>query len=76
MTETYIAYDDESGIIYGVGDTEAEACARADHDCGITGDWRTAPASAALVAQIERSGGRICWRLVDSIACTVDGDYR
>lgn len=72
MTETYIAYDNHSAIIYGVGDTPDEACARADKDWGIPGDWLTAPASAALVAQIESRGGRIPWTIVDGIACCAD----
>ncbi len=54
-------------------EAEHELAATADAD-----DFRIWPASAALLADVERRGGDIAWRRVGGVACTVaeeDGDH-
>lgn len=36
--------------------------------------FKIVPASAALIADVERRGGSIAWRTRDGIACTKDED--
>lgn len=84
-TRGFIVADDTS--IAGIGLTESAALADAAEwtregvEVHVSRrEWQTngqrgaylAPASAALLAQVDRDGGCIAWEFIDGVACTVE----
>ena len=77
----YVCYDHtSSAAIYGTGVTEQDAWEDAlewlfrdgrteDHN---RDDFTITPATAELLALVERDGGAIAWGRFDGIACTTE----
>ncbi len=83
----YIIQDKQGTAIFGTGATVDEAWAQVVTEAGpffdaygnakadeaaFTEDFKTFPATAALIAKVEAEGGAIAWALVDGICCTCD----
>ena len=72
----WIVYTNEA--IYGTGKNrnaaKADAREHLDPDCdmdtSLDVDWM--PATAALIAQVEKDGGAIAWGEADGMACTTE----
>lgn len=63
----HICYHICQGIIYGVGATATDAITDARYNARDpdvdTSEWRTAPATPALIDRIHAEGGDCNWRI-------------
>lgn len=83
----FIIQDKDGHAIFGIGATadaawrEVVDAVRYFHDrFGNTispqeareTQFRTYPATADLIAEVDAKGGAIAWQIVDGVACTID----
>lgn len=79
QTTGFIVTDANQTVIWSTGATEDAAWAafdaNAQHVDGTRDDFRTVPATAALLAEVTQRGGAIAWGNLGTqhrpIACTV-----